>query len=86
MPQRAAWIGAGVVLVSMAAWAARPPQTEDVPVTREFARFDSDGNGYVSRVEAGPLLRARFERADRNGDGLLDASEFARMVASGTRR
>lgn len=46
-----------------------------------FSRFDTDRDSGVSRAElrAGPTLA--FERADRNGDGVLDAGEIRAIRA-----
>lgn len=49
-----------------------------------FNSIDSDRNGYVSRVEARSInpVESRFERADVNSDGLLDADEYVAISGS----
>lgn len=44
-----------------------------------FNGLDSDGNGYVSRIEARIAmgLHQVFDSADANEDGLLDRSEYS---------
>jgi len=60
--------------VAPAAAATQPPPARD-PVA--FSRIDSDHNGYVSRVEASPIVAAgHFDAADENSDGLLDHEEY----------
>lgn len=42
-----------------------------------FHDTDSDHNGYVSRVEAHPVVAENaFDSADANRDGLLDSGEY----------
>jgi len=52
-----------------------------------FAEYDADGDGLISWTEAqqNPDLAHVFERADRNGDGVLDPDEFrsALLLARG---
>jgi len=51
----------------------------DTPVlSTEFARLDTDGDGYISRTEAlkDPEVLRTFRRADANKDGRLDPQEF----------
>lgn len=62
----------------------------DPRVAAEFARFDEDDNGRIDRAEFGRLVAAlgaglsvseadrAFTDIDRNGDGSVDAAEFAR--------
>ncbi|OLP59264.1 hypothetical protein BJF93_05100 [Xaviernesmea oryzae] len=45
---------------------------------RMFDRADADKSGGLSRKEAEDLSMAYFKRRDRNGDGVLDASDFTR--------
>ncbi|HHO68762.1 MAG TPA: hypothetical protein ENK12_07000 [Gammaproteobacteria bacterium] len=75
--RKLAFAVASGVVISMA-WADR----QAISLTADnitFQQLDSDRNGYVSRVEAGPVLgpRQAFDAADRNADGLLDPQEFA---------
>ena len=50
--------------------------------------WDLDGDGFIVRDEVPEQMRERlFDRADTNGDGLIDADELDAMVASmGNRR
>jgi hypothetical protein len=63
---------------------AEPVASVDASGFAPFHRLDSDGNGYVSRVEARIAvgLHEVFDAADANHDGLLDRSEYktARVV------
>ncbi|OQP84929.1 hypothetical protein BTR14_17655 [Rhizobium rhizosphaerae] len=45
---------------------------------RMFERADADKSGGLSRKEMEDRAAAYFKRHDRNGDGVLDASDFAR--------
>ena len=45
---------------------------------RMFERADADKSGGLSRKEVEDRAAAYFKRRDRNGDGFLDASDFAR--------
>ena len=83
-------LAAMALLIPLAGWAAdkgRPPQpTEpDTPATSGTASFDAlDANkdGRISMPEASvdPKLVEEFSLADKDGDGYLDASEFANAV------
>lgn len=44
-----------------------------------FAELDQDGDGYLSQAEAqaGENLSEQFDQVDRNGDRLIDLTEFA---------
>jgi hypothetical protein len=46
--------------------------------TMSFDKLDSDGNGTVSRDEAGarPGLEASFDQLDANADGVLTSDEI----------
>lgn len=45
-----------------------------------FSRIDSDRNGYVSRVEARPVVeRENFDAVDANNDGLLNRDEYTAL-------
>lgn len=54
------------------------PRGGNAPSTRiqlDFATFDKDGDGKVSKEEAPEAMQQRFERMDRNGDGFIDKGE-----------
>ena len=42
-----------------------------------FEQLDEDGNGVLTRDEAGEALKRQWDRVDRNADGALDRGEFA---------
>jgi Ca2+-binding EF-hand superfamily protein len=44
--------------------------------------FDTNHDGKLSRDEVPDGLRARFDDADKNGDGFLDANELQLMFAA----
>ena len=45
----------------------------------ELQEFDANKDGRISHAEIDQVLRARFDAADANHDGQLDAAEFASM-------
>lgn len=53
-----------------------PVLADDVPHT--FLALDADRDGFISRPEATPAVRLarNFQRADVNGDGMLNRYEF----------
>ena len=72
-----------VALVPLAALAAEPTKTPD-PATPagqsgSFDTLDANKDGRISMPEASadPKLVEAFSSADKNGDGYLDASEYA---------
>jgi Ca2+-binding EF-hand superfamily protein len=48
---------------------------------------DANGDGKISKDEAPPMLKDRFDRLDANSDGFLDDTEiremFRRMSSEG---
>ena len=46
-----------------------------------FAAADMDHDGKVSREEYANIRDARFVKMDRNGDGVIDKSDFAEILA-----
>jgi Ca2+-binding EF-hand superfamily protein len=47
-----------------------------------LSEFDTNHDGKLSRDEVPDGLRARFDDADKNGDGFLDANELQLMFAA----
>lgn len=41
-----------------------------------FQRMDRNGDGKISKDEAGPRIKERFDQLDKNGDGFLTPDEF----------
>ncbi|GJJ71092.1 hypothetical protein EMPS_03442 [Entomortierella parvispora] len=70
----------------------RPGQKDDREIDSIFKTFDIDGNGTISAAELKRTLNRQGEyptdaeieemitAADKNNDGLVDRSEFARMI------
>ena len=46
---------------------------------RAFARFDTNGDGFIDKAEIDAASAARFQRMDTNGDGILTPDERAAM-------
>lgn len=44
---------------------------------QRLARFDTDKDGKVSWAESEAMAKARFDKADANHDGFLDATELS---------
>lgn len=42
---------------------------------RAFGRMDANHDGFVDKAEIETVLTRRFQRADRDGDGILSAAE-----------
>ena len=49
-------------------------------VTMLMERFDTDGDGQITVEEIEALRIARFNEADTNSDGVIDATEFQAAV------
>ena len=45
-------------------------------VAKRFAKIDRNGDGAISRVEAGKVAKRLFARRDRNKDGYISAADF----------
>lgn len=45
-----------------------------------FERADADGDGLVTRAEYIAARNARFDRMDRNHDGVVEKSDFGRLA------
>jgi hypothetical protein len=69
-----------IALTSFGA-AARPPEPSQGPggMAGFLARFDSDGDGLVTRQEIEAVRAAEFQEADSNADGSLSYDEFVAM-------
>lgn len=46
------------------------------PKQATFSEVDSDSNGQISETEMGAMTANRFNLADANGDGFIDADEM----------
>ena len=83
-------LATALALVPLAALAAEPMKTPD-PATPagqsgSFDTLDANKDGRISMPEASadPKLVEAFSTADKNGDGYLDASEYANSTSSST--
>ena len=82
-----------IALVPLAALAGEgktpDPATPATPASQNgsFDTLDANKDGRISMPEASadPKLVESFSTADKNGDGYLDASEYANAVRSGNR-
>ncbi|MEM9764645.1 MAG: signal transduction protein [Pseudomonadota bacterium] len=52
-----------------------PSSAQEPGVSAALSRLDTDGDQAISREEAAAGRERMFERFDRNGDGVVDASE-----------
>jgi hypothetical protein len=54
----------------------------------DFARMDANADGKVSRDEAGrqPIVTARFDKLDRDHNGMLTLPEFAAFEIDAVRK
>jgi hypothetical protein len=79
-----------VALVPLTVLAAEPAQTPDPAMpagqSGSFDTLDANKDGRISMPEASadPKLVEAFSTADKNGDGYLDASEYANGTSSST--
>jgi Ca2+-binding EF-hand superfamily protein len=66
----------------------RPPGRGRGPggSTDMLARFDTDGDGRISREESPPPIVERFDRIDADGSGFIEPSEMEQMGPPGGRR
>lgn len=51
-----------------------------MPTVTDIMKQDTDGDGKISKDEAGDQLKSRWEQNDTNGDGFLDRKEAKEMV------
>jgi len=77
-----------LILLSVALLAAGPALAQappDAPREGPVRELDTDRDGSLSRAEAAanPDLAARFATLDRNANGALEPSEFARFETLG---
>lgn len=56
-----------------------PPPMDPARMATFLARFDTDGDGRVSREEMEAARAAEFTAADTNGDGVLNYTEFLEL-------
>jgi len=83
--KKAPWavVGFGLLLGTSAAFAAESSSTSSstsTTITQDKAAFsaaDTNHDGYISKTEAQQAGMSDYSVADKNGDGRLDANEFA---------
>ncbi len=51
--------------------------TEEKKVEQHMMKMDIDKNGFISRHEADPEMRAHWKQWDLNEDGKIDAGEYS---------
>ena len=61
------------------------PGSYETPLAYLLDRYDSNGDGAVSRDEHGRTAQA-FARLDRDGNGLVDSADYAAAPAKGARK
>lgn len=67
----------GAVILGAGVFGAAPADAQYLPPTANLLlRYDTDGNGVVSRAEMDAGLRADYALADANSDGCIDSDEI----------
>lgn len=70
------------LLISAAAFAViAVSATAQSRIVSAFANADSNHDGKVTHAEFVAARLARFDRMDRNGDGIISRDDFARLIA-----
>ena len=91
--KKAPWvvIGFGLLVGTSATFAAESSSTSNATssstITRDKAAFnaaDANHDGYISKSEAQAAGMTDYSVADKNGDGRLDANEFATASVDST--
>ena len=49
-------------------------------MAQRLARWDTNGDGKISKEEAPQRMKQNFDRFDANGDGAIDAEEASAMM------
>ncbi|BAU48859.1 hypothetical protein SVA_2309 [Sulfurifustis variabilis] len=73
---KAAIVALAVSAFSFTAYAAQEGKGAKAGEWASFQKVDADGNGMVSKEEAGSVQGLDFSKADRNSDGQLSKSEY----------
>lgn len=55
-------------------------------LTTRFKEQDANGDGFLSKDEAGDRMQRYFGQADKNSDGFLDAAEQQAMIQTTSQR
>lgn len=71
-------------MLSPAEFAALVPPPKFIDVSAEMIRFDSNRDQIITLVEYRTATLANFDRMDADKDGILSASELAKMNTSPT--
>lgn len=61
---------------TVTAYAAQEEKGAKAGEWASFQKVDTDGNGMISKEEAGSVQGLDFSKADRNNDGQLSKSEY----------